>query len=140
MAFAEPYTYTDLQKDLTALEKLASARHILTRESLCSTLAGYPCDLLTITSSKSSSQGKKAVVLTGRVHPGETVGSWMMKGVLEFLLGGSADAERLLELYVFKVIPMLNSEGVIQGNYRCSLSGCDLNRRYDCPSKVRILF
>lgn len=31
---------------------------------------------------------------------------------------------------------MLNPDGVINGNYRCSLAGCDLNRRWKRPSKV----
>jgi hypothetical protein len=30
---------------------------------------------------------------------------------------------------------MLNPDGVINGNYRCSLAGCDLNRRWKLPSK-----
>ena len=38
--------------------------------------------------------------------------------------------------YVFKVIPMLNPDGVINGNYRCSLAGCDLNRRWKYPSQM----
>eukprot|EP00826_Nyctotherus_ovalis_P051527 TRINITY_DN6444_c0_g2_i12.p1 TRINITY_DN6444_c0_g2~~TRINITY_DN6444_c0_g2_i12.p1 ORF type:complete len:222 (-),score=57.75 TRINITY_DN6444_c0_g2_i12:444-1022(-) len=42
----------------------------------------------------------------------------------------------LREKYVFKIVPMLNPDGVISGNYRCSLAGCDLNRRYICPSKT----
>lgn len=29
---------------------------------------------------------------------------------------------------------MLNPDGVINGNYRCSLAGCDLNRRWKLPS------
>ena len=28
---------------------------------------------------------RKAVVFTARVHPGETVGSWMMRGLLFFI-------------------------------------------------------
>jgi len=31
---------------------------------------------------------------------------------------------------------MLNPDGVINGNYRCSLAGCDLNRRWKTPSKI----
>jgi len=36
---------------------------------------------------------RKAVVLTARVHPGETNASWMMKGFLDFLLSGSKEAK-----------------------------------------------
>ena len=32
--------------------------------------------------------------------------------------------------FVFKVVPMMNPDGVIVGNYRCSLAGRDLNRNY----------
>ncbi len=94
--------------------------------------------MLTITSSSklTGSKKKRGVILTARVHPGETVGSWMMKGALDFLLSDDKVAESLRDNFVFKVIPMLNPDGVIQGNYRCSLAGCDLNRKYSCPSKV----
>jgi murein tripeptide amidase MpaA len=76
-------------------------------------------------------------VLTARVHPGETVGSWMMRGVLFFLTDPHNEEAKLLrDNFVFKVIPMLNPDGVINGNYRCGLTGCDLNRRWKTPSKV----
>jgi len=70
------------------------------------------------------------------VHPGETVGSWMMKGVIDFLTGDSIEAQALRKLFVFKIIPMLNPDGVINGNYRCCLAGGDLNRRWKTPSKM----
>lgn len=36
--------------------------------------------------------------------------------------------ENAREKFIFKLVPMLNPDGVINGNYRCSLSGYDLNR------------
>ena len=54
----------------------------------------------------------------------------MMKGVIDFLTGPSKEAFLLRENFIFKLIPMLNPDGVISGNYRCSLLGVDLNRRW----------
>ena len=36
----------------------------------------------------------------------------------------------LRDTFIFKIVPMLNPDGVIVGNYRCSLAGRDLNRNY----------
>ena len=61
----------------------------------------------------------------------------MMRGVLTFLTDpDNVEAKMLRENFVFKVIPMLNPDGVINGNYRCSLAGCDLNRRWKVPNKT----
>jgi hypothetical protein len=76
------------------------------------------------------------VVISARVHPGETVGSWMMRGIMLFLTDPDNEEARMLrQRYIFKVIPILNPDGVVNGNYRCSLAGCDLNRRWKFPSK-----
>jgi murein tripeptide amidase MpaA len=37
--------------------------------------------------------------------------------------------------FVFKIVPMLNPDGVVHGNYRCSYLGCDLNRKWLMPNK-----
>jgi len=34
---------------------------------------------------------------------------------------------------VFKIVPILNPDGVIAGNYRTSMAGADLNRKFDEP-------
>jgi murein tripeptide amidase MpaA len=34
-----------------------------------------------------------------------------------------------------QIVPMLNPDGVILGNYRCSLAGHDLNRQWVEPRK-----
>ena len=75
------------------------------------------------TSSPEAIAMRKAIILTSRVHPGETNASYVMNGVLEFLISDDVKAEFLRTTYVFKIIPMLNPDGVIVGNYRCSLSG-----------------
>ena len=79
---------------------------------------------------------RRAIVLTSRVHPGESNASIIMHGTLEFLVGDDDGAKYLRNNFVFKIIPMLNPDGVIIGNYRCSLSCQDLNRQWSaCNSK-----
>jgi murein tripeptide amidase MpaA len=51
-------------------------------------------------------------------------------GFLDFILSSHADAQHLRRSVVFKVVPMLNPDGVINGHLRCSLSGNDLNRQW----------
>lgn len=55
------------------------------------------------------------IFLSARVHPGETNASWVMKGTLEYLMSNSPNAQSLRESYIFKIIPMLNPDGVING-------------------------
>ena len=38
--------------------------------------------------------------------------------------------------FEFYIVPMLNVDGVINGNYRCSLAACDLNRKWIEPQKI----
>ena len=74
-------------------------------------------------------------MLTSRVHPGEPQASFMMDGCLKMLLGESELACELRRHFVFRIVPMLNPDGVVHGNYRCSLLGCDLNRKWLAPNK-----
>ena len=37
---------------------------------------------------------------------------------------------------MFKFVPMLNVDGVVNGSYRCSLAGVDLNRQWERPSRA----
>ena len=103
------------------------------RTELWKSLAGNGLDLIIITNFDSSDYDisvRQAVIITGRVHPGESNSSFIVQGILDFLVGDSQTAIDLRNKYVFKIIPMLNPDGVIIGNYRCSLSGQDLNRQW----------
>jgi cytosolic carboxypeptidase protein 2/3 len=49
---------------------------------------------------------RKSIILTSRVHPGESNASWMMNGVIEYLVSDELDAKFLRDTFVFKIIPM----------------------------------
>ena len=51
------------------------------------------------------------------------------------MLGKTRQAELLRKNYVFKIVPMVNPDGVIFGNYRTNLMGYDLNRKWDVYDK-----
>ena len=48
-AYCFPYTYTDLMHDIYEIESDPARRAICTRKTLCKTLAGNDCEVLTIT-------------------------------------------------------------------------------------------
>ncbi|XP_076191780.1 cytosolic carboxypeptidase 3 isoform X1 [Aptenodytes patagonicus] len=131
-AHCYPYTYSNLQEYLVAISKDPVKSRFCKIHILCHSLAGNIVYVLTITNPPKSGKGteRKAVILTARVHPGETNSSWIMKGFLDYILGDSGKAQLLRDNFVFKVVPMLNPDGVIVGNHRCSLTGQDLNRKY----------
>lgn len=143
IAHSYPYTYSDHKAHLASLLRSSRKRRTVRNAVLCSTLDGHDCDFLTITSDDDDPRlengvtspeipqflrRKKTVILSARVHPGETPASWMMRGILDFLIGKSNEARTLRSLFVFKIVPMLNPDGVLYGNNRCSLAGVDLNR------------
>ena len=139
-----PFTYTDLNRDLNFYTKNENDKYIFfNRKKLCSTIIGNEVEYFSINNtfikypfSSTNIENKKGVVLFGRQHPSETVGSWTIKGAMDFLLGDSDEANYLRDNFVFKIVPMINVDGVICGNTRTSLSGCDLNRRWSNPNII----
>ena len=81
-------------------------------------------------------QAKKIIIVIARQHPGETVSSFYVQGLIDFLLTDTKESRSLLQKYVFKIIPMVNPDGVIYGNFRCNLAGVDINRNWTDPNKI----
>ncbi len=59
----------------------------------------------------------------------------MVEGLIDLLCGTSETAIFLRKNIIFKIIPMLNPDGVIIGNYRTGLFGKDFNREFNNPDK-----
>ena len=112
---ATPYTYRFFSDFIQ--QRLASHRQLLTKS-----LSGLDVPVLTF------GQGPRIVVIVGRVHPGESHSSWVVHGVLQFLSQQSPN--KLKDLLTFKIVPMINVDGVYGGNYRTSFIGKDNNRLY----------
>lgn len=67
-----------------------------------------------------------------RQHPGETQGSFITEGIVDYLMNSM---NLLKKGYAFHFVPMVNAEGVLYGNYRTNLKGYDLNRNWRNPDK-----
>ncbi|XP_058827587.1 uncharacterized protein LOC131687507 isoform X2 [Topomyia yanbarensis] len=133
-AHSYPYTYSDLQDYLMSIQRNPVKSKFCKLRLLCRSLAGNNVYYLTVTAPSTheddNQKKKKAVIITARVHPGESPSSWMMKGLMDFITGDSYVAKKLRHKFIFKLVPMLNPDGVIVGNTRSSLTGRDLNRQY----------
>lgn len=112
---------------------IPNLEQIIKESKLCLDLSGVEVPLLTITedvNDEEENSRKPVLIAAGRIHPGETNGSWVVQGFIEWVCGTSEEAAHLRQKLVIKVIPMLNPDGVIAGNYRTGLAGNDLNRRF----------
>ncbi|CAM9332113.1 unnamed protein product [Sphacelaria rigidula] len=78
--------------------------------------------------------GKDVVFVSARVHPGETPASFVMQGILRFLLDPiDPRSAELRRRFVFKIVPLLNPDGVAAGHFRQDSYGNNLNRHYGDP-------
>lgn len=59
----------------------------------------------------------------------------MTEGFINALCKNTEIAIFMRKHYIFKIIPMLNPDGVIIGNFRTGISGKDFNREFHCPDK-----
>ena len=73
---------------------------------------------------------KPIILIIGRQHPGETYSSFIIHGFVNHLLSRDPLCQKLRELFEIWIVPILNPDGVVVGNYRSNLQGKDLNRNF----------
>ena len=135
-ALCFPYTYSTLQDYLHKLSVTKTNKNKIKFSTLNKTICGNPLDILYISnfaSTQSAINARQSIIFTARVHPGETSGSYVIESVINNLLNNSEQSNNLLDKYIFKIIPMLNPDGVIHGHYRNNILGKDLNRMWQDP-------
>lgn len=99
-------------------------KYSLEREVIGSSIGGKP--IVALNSTKSD--GKKLVVILSRQHPPEISGYMAMVQFVETLLGNTELAKNFIKNYELVIIPMINPDGVDEGNWRHNFGGVDLNR------------
>ena len=102
---------------MSDLDQLASCSHMI-RETLTYSLVGLAVPLLTFT--RGDSPYKQVILINCRVHPGESNSSFVCSGLLKWLAEETPHSREFLERHIVKVIPMLNPDGVVFGNFRTS--------------------
>ena len=134
-AYCYPYSFTQLDSYLSSLNHY---KDILRFDEIGKSIEGNSLHMLIITNFDDSFDelaNKKAIIFTSRVHPGESNGSYVIKGAIEFLLSNDPAAKNLRKNFIFKIVPMLNPDGVIHGNFRMNILGKDLNRMWEEPKE-----
>ena len=164
-AFTYPYDLQDLENDLNDFDAKSaknSDKIYYKREHLTNSHEKRRIDLITISSRENIYQkqyepffeqhqfpkrneekrcnlgksDKPIVFLSSRVHPGEVPASYGIRGVINKLLDvDDPESQKQLEMFVFKIIPMINPDGVYRGHLRMDGNGVNLNRFYNCAER-----
>ncbi len=114
IAMFYPYTLTDLE---TYIQNIKGNPYIQISTTGSSQL-GNPVYVFKVTDFNVPLTDKKRILIHARTHPAETPPSFLIEGMINYLLSGNAEAMELLKHYEFHIFPMQNVDGVIAGNYR----------------------
>uniref|UniRef100_A0A182MTY9 Peptidase M14 domain-containing protein n=1 Tax=Anopheles culicifacies TaxID=139723 RepID=A0A182MTY9_9DIPT len=134
-ALTFPYSYSKMQAYLNAVE--LKFPETFERSTLGMSIQNRKLELITFDDVKKPEKMDPKnvihmVVILARIHPGESPASYVVQGLIEFLAAANQPISKALrEHVVFKIVPMLNPDGVFLGNNRCNVIGHDLNRSWN---------
>lgn len=153
-AFAPPFSYSEIMNSISFIVDKCPGDVYIYRETLAKSIDGKTVDLITLSDCNNFCEGneieindlfvgkercraskKPVIFITARVHPGETPASFLMESLMLFLISPDPRAVSLRQNFVFKLIPILNPDGVYRGNFRVDQNGVNLNRCYINPDE-----
>jgi cytosolic carboxypeptidase protein 5 len=152
-AYAPPYTYAEITQSISLFQQHVPEDCAMWREVLTRSLDGRDVEIITIShkgnftdvaeaaipdlfpcnKQRCWSAKKPVVFISARVHPGETPASFVLDGIFNVLLSDDPRGLALRNNFVFKIIPVINPDGVYRGNFRVDQQGLNLNRCYALP-------
>ena len=68
----------------------------------------------------------KTILILARQHPAESLGSFMLEGIIKAI----KEDESILNDYSFLIVPIVNISGVKEANHRYTKDGVDMNRAW----------
>lgn len=124
-AYFAPYSLERHQDLIARCQASGRARHRVLGRSV----EGRDLDALVV------GQGPRSLWLIARQHPGESMASWWMEGLLGRLLDpDDALARALRDRATLHIVPLMNPDGAYRGHLRTNAAGADLNRQWADPS------
>lgn len=117
-----PYTDADLQAALKRYRLRPDCRVY----NVGATVEGRPLEMI----EAGSPSAPHSIFLRARAHPWEAGGSWMVEGLLDYVLSDDPEAVKIRAAVRFCIMPMANKDGVYRGMTRFNVNGWDLNRNW----------
>ncbi|MCC6547446.1 succinylglutamate desuccinylase/aspartoacylase family protein [Candidatus Sumerlaeota bacterium] len=129
IAYHFPYGFEKFEGEMRRWASHEDALHSIIGKSV----QGRPIHYLRVETGTAPKE--IGVWVCARVHSAETTASFTMEGFLDFLLSDDPRALELRERAVIHVVPLVNPDGVVAGNYRDNIEGINLNRVWDAPTQ-----
>jgi hypothetical protein len=117
-----PYTLSQLVAYLLQIEPSPFVQW----EVIGQSAHNRPIHMLTITDFNHSNSEKKQIWMHARSHPAETGSSFLLEGLINFLISDTRDAMAARSNLIFHIVPMHNVDGVVDGNDRSTPDSLNL--------------
>lgn len=126
VAYTIPYTLSRLER---LLREIGSHPEV-SIETLGRTVRGRPLYLVTVSGPRPPEPERPVVWIVARQHAFEAGGSWSVEGLLRRLTSDDPEAALIRRNITFRICPMQNPDGVVEGGTRFNARGVDLNRNW----------